>query len=86
MENFKGWFLDVENGILYDPAGNRYTPPRVRSSLETLELARELVGSPLQILSLKQKLQAKTQPVRLQIDLEIDGSEVKIKASKVIKK
>lgn len=41
---------------LQDPSGNRYSPDMVQTSLWAAELAHELAGSPLQVMSLKSEL------------------------------
>lgn len=84
MESFHGWHLDKDEGILYDPDGNRYTPPRVRSSLETLEIANALLGTPLQVTSLKQRLLERLKPIRLIVEMEIENGSVKITRTETI--
>lgn len=51
-----GWSW-IYGMYLVDPDGNRYSPDMIRSSVFAQQLQHDLLGSNLQIYSLKQELQ-----------------------------
>lgn len=74
-----GWYWH-DNLYLADCNGNRYSQDMVRSSLYTMELARELTGSPLKIQSLKQELQRRLEIPPPEVIVRWQGQETRIVA------
>ncbi|MDD5392824.1 MAG: DUF3653 domain-containing protein [Thiothrix sp.] len=72
-----GWTF-WEN-FLIDPQGNRYSPEMVRASLFAAQLAHELTGSPLQILSLRNELKKRLNTPAPEITIKWNGQETTIK-------
>lgn len=66
---------------LVDPDGNRYSQEMVRSSLFTMQLKHEMVGSDLKIYSLKQELEKRIRLAEPEIIVRWEGQETVIKPS-----
>lgn len=65
---------------LIDPQGNRYSPDMIKTSFLTMELAHELRGSPLQVLTLKKELQRRLTMPPPQVIIRWNGEETIINA------
>ena len=75
-DSWVGWTF--WESYLIDPAGNRYSTDQIQTSLYTMELAHELRGSPLQILSLKRELLRKLEANPPRIVVDWDGVQTVI--------
>lgn len=81
-KRWKGW--GFEHGYLVDENGNRYSPEMVKASLFAQQLAHELTGSPLQILSLRDELRKRVDALQETPEVVIrwHGQEVIVKLPK----
>lgn len=85
MDQFKqfetpwnGWTW-IYGSYLVDPDGNRYSQEMIQSSIFTMQLKQELVGSDLKIYSLKQELERRLAATEPEILVRWNGQETIIK-------
>lgn len=77
--HWESWYFF--DNYLVDPDGNRYSADMIRSSVWTQQLKRELTGTELKVLSLKQELERRLATPEPEIVIR-NGKETIIKAPK----
>lgn len=70
---WSGWYYWA--GYLVDPEGNRYSPEMIRSSIFTMQMKEAMVGTDLQIFSLKRELQKRLDAPVPEIVIRWNGEE-----------
>lgn len=61
---FEGWYVDEENGLLFDDGNNHYYIGEIRAIFYYRGLVKGFEGYPCQILSLKNELETKIKRIK----------------------